>query len=371
MWLLSRYQDVAATLRDARRFTKVGHVTQRIDELSPDIRARVGGLYRNFSVGMAVTDPPAHTRIRALVSKTFTPRTVAEMRERIQAIADGLIDDLVGRDKFDLVREFAFPLPAMVVFEMLGFPTEARDQYKAWSDEIVAFHGTGRVDPDVAQRSDRALGEARAWILEQASERRDHPRDDLLTALVAAEERGDTLSADELVATVVTLGTAGHETTTGLLANGILALSRKPDQRETLRERPELVSGAIEEMLRYDPPFHRTWRVTTEPVTAGGVAIPEGAIVSQLLGAANRDPAAFADPETFNVARPEARHAAFGVGPHFCLGAPLARLEAQIAIPALLDRLGDLDVDETTLEWMPNNTFHAPTTMTVHVQSAR
>jgi cytochrome P450 len=250
----------------------------------------------------------------------------------------------------------------MVVFEILGFPAEARDRYKAWSHEIVAFHGTGRPDSEVVARSSRAFEQARSWILEQAAMRRLHPRDDLLSTLVAAEDRGDTLSSDELVATVVTLATAGHETTTGLLANGILALHRNPGQREILNDRPELSVRAVEEMLRYDAPFQRTWRVTTEPVTLGGVAIADGAIVSQLIGAANRDPAAYEDPDTLDITRPEARHVAFGFGTHFCLGAPLARLEAQLA---------DLDVDESRLEWVPNNTFHSPSTMTVRVRSSR
>ena len=191
------------------------------------------------------------------------------------------------------------------------------------------------------------------------------------TGDTAASVATGKLSSDELVATVVTLATAGHETTTGLLANGILALHRNPGQREILNDRPELSVRAVEEMLRYDAPFQRTWRVTTEPVTLGGVAIADGAIVSQLIGAANRDPAAYEDPDTLDITRPEARHVAFGFGTHFCLGAPLARLEAQLAIPALRQRLGDLDVDESRLEWVPNNTFHSPSTMTVRVRSSR
>lgn len=370
MWVLSRYADVAATLRDPRRYTKVGHVTQRLDDLPDDVLARVQPLYRNFSVGMAVTDPPSHTRIRTLVNKSFTPRIVHSLRERVGAIVDELIDSLTEVAEFDFVRDFAYPLPAIVVFELLGFPTEARDQYKAWSDAIVAFHGTDRPDPLVVERSNAAYEAAREWILEQAEQRRTAPRLDLLSELVAAEDAGHVLSQDELVATIVTLGTAGHETTTGLLANGIRALSAAPDQRRRLRDDPSTVERAVEEMLRYDPPFHRTWRVTTETVSLGGLEIEAGSIVTQLLAAANRDPDVFDEPDTFDISRSKGRHVAFGLGTHFCLGAPLARLETQLAIPRLLLRLGDLDVDQGRISWAPGNTFRLPEAMPVRVVRA-
>lgn len=367
MWVLSRYADVVSTLRDPKRFTKVGHVTRRLDELPADVLARVQPLYDNFSVGMATTDPPSHTRIRTLVNKSFTPRIVESLRVRIEAIVDELIDPLVEVDEFDFVRDFAYPLPAIVVFELLGFPAEARDQYKVWSDAIVAFHGTDRPDPAVVERSNAALEAAREWILELARERRSAPRLDLLSELVAAEEAGDVLSQDELVATVVTLGTAGHETTTGLLANGVRALSAALSQRRRLEDDPALIESAIEEMLRFEPPLQRTWRVTSEAVSVGGVRLGAGAIVTQLLGAANRDPEVFERPESFDIDRPKARHVSFGFGTHFCLGAPLARLEARSAIPRLLERLGDLDVDEARLTWVPGNTFRLPAEMPVRV----
>ena len=253
-WVLTRYDDIEKVLRDFRRFTKAGHVTKALDDLPQDVLAKIGPLRQNFSVGMPQTDPPEHTRVRGLISKAFTPAIVESMGERIQALVDELIDSVAQKGEMDLIADFAFPLPAIVVAEMLGFPTKDLDRIKAWSDGIVSFHGSGRPDPQGVLRSNDALVEMRDWLRELFEERRRQPKDDLVSHLVAVEEEAEMLTETELVATCITLLTAGHETTTGLITNGMLALLHHPDQRELLEENPDLIESAVDEFLRYAPP---------------------------------------------------------------------------------------------------------------------
>ena len=359
-WVLTRYDDIEKVLRDFRRFTKAGHVTKALDDLPQDVLAKIGPLRQNFSVGMPQTDPPEHTRVRGLISKAFTPAIVESMGERIQALVDELIDSVAQKGEMDLIADFAFPLPAIVVAEMLGFPTKDLDRIKAWSDGIVSFHGSGRPDPQRVLRSNDALVEMRDWLRELFEERRRQPKDDLVSHLVAVEEEAEMLTETELVATCITLLTAGHETTTGLITNGMLALLHHPDQRELLEENPDLIESAVDEFLRYDPPFQRTWRLTTEDIEMRGKRIRKGQVVSQMLGAASRDPERFTDPDRFDITRPDTTHFAFGFGVHYCLGASLAHREAEIAIPTLLRRLPGLKMAVDEPEWKANITFHMP-----------
>ena len=359
-WVLTRYDDVEKVLRDFRRFTKAGHVTKTLDDLPPDVLAKIGPLRQNFSVGMPQTDPPEHTRVRGLISKAFTPAIVDSMGERIQALVDELIDTVTPKGEIDLIADFAFPLPAIVVAEMLGFPTENLDQMKAWSDDIVSFHGSGRADRERVLKSNEAFVEMRSWLRELFEERRRRPKDDLVSRLVAVEEEGEKLTETELVATCITLLTAGHETTTGLITNGMLALLHHPEQRRLLEENPDLIESAVDEFLRYDPPFQRTWRLTAEDVEMRGKRIRKGQIVSQMLGAASRDPEQFPDPDRLDITRRDSAHFAFGFGVHYCLGATLAHREAEIAIPTLLRRLPGLKMAVNKPEWKTNITFHMP-----------
>ena len=357
-WVLTRYADVIAVLRDYRRFTNVGRIASFLDQLPADVRAQIQPLYDNFTVGMPNTDPPEHTRVRGLVNKAFSARVVEGMRPRVQQIVDDLLDQAEGGGGMEVIDNFAYPLPAIVIAETLGVPAEDRDRFKAWSDDIVAFHGTGRPHSETIMKSTAALLETKAWLLRLIEARRKQPEDDLISALVAAEERGDMLSETELVATCITLLTAGHETTTGLVGNGLLALLRHPDQLRKLRDNPALIGTAVEEFLRFDTSFLRAWRLTAEDVEIGGKQIPKGQTLSLMLGAANRDPAQFENPDRLDITRDPNLHTSFGWGIHFCAGAPLARREAEIAFTTLLRRFPRLKLDEEGVEWQQNNTFH-------------
>lgn len=357
-WVLTRYADVIAVLRDYRRFTNVGRIASFLDQLPANVRAQISPLYNNFTVGMPNTDPPEHTRVRGLVNSAFTARVVDGMRPRVQEIVDGLLDQAESGGAMEVIGSFAYPLPAIVIAEMLGVPAEDRDRFKAWSDDIVAFHGTGRPHIETIMKSTAALLETKAWLLRLIEARRKQPEDDLISALVAAEERGEMLSETELVATCITLLTAGHETTTGLIGNGLLALLRHPDQLRKLRENPALIGTAVEEFLRFDTSFLRAWRLTAEDVEIGGKRIPKGQTLSLMLGAANRDPAQFDHPDRLDITRDPNLHTSFGWGIHFCAGAPLARREAEIAFTTLLRRFPHMKLDEAGVEWQQNNTFH-------------
>ena len=367
-WVLTRYVDVVTVLRDNRRFTNVGRIAAFLDQLPESVRAQIRPLYANFTTGMPNTDPPEHTRVRGLVNKAFTARVVEGMRPRVQEIVDSLLDQAECEGSIEVIGDFAYPMPAIVIAETLGVPAADRDQFKEWSDDIVAFHGTGRPHIETIMKSTAALLETKEWLLQLIEARRKQPEDDLISALVAAEERGDMLNETELVATCITLLTAGHETTTGLIGNGLLALLRHPDQLRKLRENPALIGTAVEEFLRFDTSFLRAWRLTADDVEIGGQQISKGQTLSLMLGAANRDPAQFEHPDRLDITREPNLHTSFGWGIHFCAGAPLARREAEIAFTTLLRRFPRLTLDEQGVEWQKNNTFHNLKSLPVTLQ---
>ena len=344
-WLVTRAEDIDETIRDTRRFSSANRVT-RVIERTPGYGA--GGfaaLHENFAVGMAQTDPPNHTRVRGLVSAAFTPRRVEGLRARVEELVQGYLDPHVATGQIELVADLAHPLPAVVIAKMAGFPVADRERFRNWTYRINAFFfQTGVVDPVAAADANAAVLEARAWIHDLLEERRARPKDDLLSALVAAEFEGGRLTEAELLSTAITLFLGGHDTTTQLIALGMSALVRHPEQLDVLQARPELVPAAVDEMLRYDAPFQMNLRYVTEDVELGGQTLRAGDLVRQALGSANRDPARFDDPDAFRIERPPARHLSFGLGPHFCPGAPLARLQAQIAVGTMVRRLLTLRV---------------------------
>ncbi|MET9340559.1 cytochrome P450 [Nonomuraea sp. NPDC003804] len=294
---------------------------------------------------MLMSDPPDHTRLRRLVSKAFTPRRIEELRPRVQQITDELIDAFEG-DTIELIDAFAFPLPIIVICELLGIPDSDRADFRHWSGALVrpAF------DEELARQRDEAGDALRAYFRELIAQRRATPTDDLVGALVTSTE----LSEQELLSTLALLLIAGHETTVNLIGNGMLALLRNPDQLELLRERPDLLPNAVEEFLRFDAPVERgTFRIALEDMEIAGTQIPKGSFVHVSIGAAGRDPQAFERADALDVTREDNRHVAFGHGIHFCLGAPLARMEAQIAFGSLLTRLPGLALgcEEKELSW--------------------
>jgi cytochrome P450 PksS len=288
---------------------------------------------------MLDVDPPDHTRLRALVQKAFTPRVVEQVRERIQKLTESLLDRAVDQRRMDLVRDYALPIPTTIIAEMLGVPKEDRHKFHRWSRAIVKSNPSG-------WRMVRAIPSAvlfLRYIRKLVKMRRAKPQDDLVSSLVQVEEAGDQLSEDELLAMIFLLLIAGHETTVDLIGNGTLALLAHPDQLEKLRSDPELIRLAVEELLRHSGPLETaTERYAREDVTVANVRIPRGAMVYAVIASANRDERQFLNPDTVDITREPNRHLAFGLGIHYCLGAPLARLEGQIAIDALLRRVSGL-----------------------------
>ena len=344
-WLLSRAEDIEVTVKDTRRFSSADRVTSVIERM-PGWHERLFALHENFAVGMAQRDPPDHTRVRGLVSAAFTPRRIEALRPRIEALVDEHLDRVMASRRMELIADLAHPLPAIVIAELAGFPVEDRERFRDWTNRINAFFfASGVAIPEAGDSANAAIVEARAWIRPLLDDRRAQPRDDLLTALGAVEIDGERLTEAEVLSTAITLFLGGHDTTTGLIALGTSALVRHPDQLALLRERPDLVPAAVEEMLRYDAPFQLNLRYVTEDLELHGEMLRRGDLVRQALGSANRDPERWPDPDRFWIERPVGRHLAFGLGPHFCLGSALARLQAQVAIEAMVRRLPSLRLD--------------------------
>ena len=358
-WVLTRYDDVSAVLRDPR-FIK--------EPLAALVAARFGAeVPRGVGLSMLDRDPPDHTRLRGLVSKAFTPRVVEGLRPRIQQIVDELITRAQAAGSMDVIEEFAYPIPVNVICEMLGVPVADHERFKGWSLDIA--RGLDSIwlppDSDVPRRSTAARHAISDYFQGLIAQRRASPRGDLLSALIAAEEAGDKLNEEELLATCILLLIAGHETTVNLIGNGVLALLRNPGELKRLRETPGLITTAVEELLRYDGPVQRTARVASAEATIGGRTIAKGEMVMPFIGAADRDPAQFPDPDRLDLTRADNRHIAFGWGIHFCLGAPLARVEGQIAIDALVRRLPRLELMTDAPEYRQSLTLRGLKTLPV------
>ena len=348
-WLVTRYDDVARGLRhpalssDARR---AGGRAARdeLDRWMPKV-------FKVLQRSMVTVDDPDHRRLRNLVHQAFTPRRVERLTADIDAIVDRLLDDLARAKRADLLAAYALPLPLTIIGNMLGVPNAERSKFRRWSAEFLE---AGAGDPTVFLRQiPNALRLAR-FFRELIARRRAEPSDDLVTALVQAEEARDRLSEDELVGAIFLLLPAGHETTVNLIGTGVLGLLQFPEQFARLRERPELIDTAIEEILRWGNPVeHGTARYALNDLELAGWTIPKGSVVTLLLASANRDEERFADPDTLDIARDPNRHLAFGLGIHYCLGAPLARLEGRIAIQKLVQRFPDLRLATATsqLRW--------------------
>jgi cytochrome P450 len=349
-YVASRHADVSLVLRD-KRFGK-DYVDRTIRRYGPKIMDEP--TFRNFALTMLQQDPPDHTRLRGLVVKAFTARRVEDMRPRIQRIVDETLDRIAPQGRMDLIEDFAYRLPVTVICDMLGIPPEHRDMFYTGARNSGRILEPVPMTPDEIQQSNAGQAMAKMYFTQLFDLRRKNPGDDLTSQLLQAEEDGNKLSNEELYANIILLFGAGHETTVNLIGNGLLALYRNPDQLALLKANPALITNAIEEFLRYDSSVQMTGRVALEDIEdLGGKRIPKGESVLCLLGSANHDPAVYPDrPERLDITRPNVRPLSFGGGIHFCLGAQLARLEAEIAISTLLARLPDLRLDDAeNPEW--------------------
>ncbi|MEA2789340.1 MAG: hypothetical protein QOG73_1746 [Acetobacteraceae bacterium] len=343
-WFITRYDDTALLLRD-RRFGK--------DYDSPDaLMTRFGPTAMQEPAVVELThmmlmrDPPDHTRLRGLVTKAFTARRIEAMRERVRHLTDDLLEKVIPLGRMDLIRDLAFPLPVLVICELLGIPEEDQARFVTGSASGGALLNPTPPTRAEMDNANRGTLEAGAYFEALFDRRRHDPRDDLITQLVQAEEAGDRLTTAELRANVKLLFAAGHETTVNLIGNGCLALLRHPDQWRILRDNPSLIPNAIEEILRYESPVQAVARTASEPIELSGVILEPRAIVVSLIGAANRDPAVFENPDRFDITRTDLRPLSFGGGIHFCLGAQLARIEAAVVFETVLRRLPDLRLVE-------------------------
>lgn len=354
-WIISRYDDVVATLKDERL------VKDKFNALTPEQATKqpwVPGFFKPLTRNMLDLDAPDHTRLKGLVHKAFTPRLIEQMRVRIETLTEELLDDVERRGQFDLIRDYALPLPTTIIAEMLGIPAEDGKKFNRWSSAIVASNqgslGMLKAIPNIAAFM--------SYLRKLIKVRRANPQDDLISALVAVEETGDLLNEDELLAMIFLLLVAGHETTVNLIGNGVLALLEHPDQMERLRSDPTLIKPAVEELLRYNGPLETaTERYAREEITIEGVTIPRGGLVFAALASANRDESQFPNADTLDLNREPNRHLAFGQGVHYCMGAPLARMEGQIAINTLLRRMPDLRlaVAPGALRWRSQLVLHS------------
>lgn len=368
-WVVTRHADVEEILKSPDRFSSSGWEARFLGLLPEGFADQVPAVTGHYGTSvLSNTDPPDHRRLRTMVVKSFTPRVLKGMTPAIERLVAEMLAPLRDRGEFDLLSEFAYPLPATVIAQLLGAPEEAGEDYARWSADVVAFVGTGTPDADRARRLDASLTAFRDHLEPLLRERRSDPREDLLSHL-AAEHDGESLSDDELVATCVTLLFAGHETTANLIANGLLTLIRHPDQMELLSESPELMPAAVEEMLRFEGPVQRVRRVATEDLELAGQTIREGDLVMGFIGAANRDPEVFDEPDRFDVTR-EPTHLAFGKGIHFCVGAGLSRLEAPIALNRILSEFPDLSLASPPA-WKPNITFRGLERLELEVGEGR
>jgi cytochrome P450 len=364
-WAAARYADVERILREPAFSTNrdevplikmVRHATREVPEFQ--------GFIDN---NLLMIDGPRHRRLRGLVAKAFTPRRVESLRPRVKTLVDLLLDRMAAGSEVDLIRDFAQPLPTVVIAELLGVPSSDQARFRVWSDALAELLDplSGREGLDRPVRANRELS---AYLRELLAERRLAPRDDLLSAMSEAQEEGESLAEGELVALASLLLAAGNETTTNLIGNAVLLLLRHKDERKRLQDDLALLPGAVEECLRFEPPVQLTDRAVVEPVELAGVRLQPGTIVAALIAAANRDPEQFPDPDRFDVGRSENRHLAFGSGNHYCIGAALARLEAQVALEGLLRRFPDFEGPPTPPAWKPSIVLRGPTALPVRLR---
>lgn len=359
VWRLSRYRDVVRLLREVPAGVRT---TAGALPFVDDPESRPGRF-------MLQQDPPNHTRLRKLASRAFTPRAVSRLQPKIAAVVDECLDRVIPDGRMDVVHDLALPVPSTLICEMMGVPLADRDRFTTWTAEATHGLAAGLAPPEVLERATAAGGHLADYFTALIEERRKNLGDDILSNLIRAEEEGDRLSPEELISQSIGLLIAGFETTIGLISNGTRALIRHPDQIALLQAEPGLIAGAVDECLRYDSPISLTPRVLHEDAVFDGITIKRDSVVWGLLAAANRDPEQFAEPDRFDVRRPNSdEHLAFGGGAHFCLGAHLAHLEGELAIGGLMARARDFELESDTVEWGPS-LFRVPGKLPIRFRS--
>ncbi len=360
-WVATRYEDVTAILRDKRfgkcfvERTERVHGTEVWDQ----------PVYASMRNWMLVMDPPDHTRLRGLVARAFAPRHLKALRPRIQQLVDDSLDAVEDKGEMDFLEDFAYPLPVHVICDMLGIPAEDRNWFFDGSRVSGRLIDPTPMTPEELQQVNEGHMQQVAYFKDLFERRRKTPDDDIITELLSAADDGDKLSDDELIGNIILLFGAGHETTVNMLGNGMLHLLSNPDEWEKLKADPSLVPNAIEEMLRFDSSVQMTGRTPLEDVEIGGVTIPKGEQILNLLGAANRDPDQYVDPEEFKIDRQNVQPTSFGGGIHHCLGAPLARIEGEIALATLIKRLPNIRLANDDPEWRMTFTLRGLATLPV------
>jgi cytochrome P450 len=374
LWLAFRYQDVRTVLSDYESFSsRVLGGGATISEEEAAAIAQATGLENNFRKSLIASDPPLHRKLRDLLSKAFTPRAIEKLEPRIAELTTQMLDNVIAGGKMDVVHDLAYPLPVIVIAEMLGVPSEDHAEFKGWSDDLVSNSNEfiAGVPSDESQADNRydSYGQMSSYLIRMLNLRRAEPRDDLISALLAAEVDGQKLTQNDLLSFCVLLLIAGNITTTNLITNAVIAFTENPGAYSQLQSSPELVPPAVEEALRYYSPVQAMARLTRREVMLGGQTIPAGRRVVAWIGSANRDETVFPNADQFDITRQPNPHIAFGYGIHYCLGAPLARLEGKIALAAISQRLHNLQrADDAPLDFMPgmllNGVTHLPVTFT-------
>ena len=364
-WVITRYEDVKRVLRNDN--FSADRISPFFEAMPPEKQQPIKELIRYLNTWVAFKDPPEHTRLRQLMRTVFTPAAVAEMSGFIESAVDHLLAELEGKKQIDFIEKFAYPLPAMVILEMLGLPQSDMDLLKDWSNKMQLFIGSATTSPHKYALAEEGAIQMAAYFREVIRDREQHPGSDMITKLLAIRDSDDTLTEDEVIGTSMLFLFGGHETTTNLIGNGIRALLLHPDQMSLLRDRPELIDSAVEEMLRYDGPTGASVRIVKESHQFHDKWLESGQRVFVMIHAANHDLEAFEQPDTFDITREPNHHLTFNYGAHFCMGAPLARLEGKIAMARLIKHFPNLRLSDSECEYMDTMVMRGVRNMSVEL----
>jgi pimeloyl-[acyl-carrier protein] synthase len=365
-WLVSRYDDIVALLNDPR--VSSARVEATFAVLPEGVQQELQPLRHVLGSRMLLSDPPRHTRLRTLMTKAFSARVTEAKRERIEEICNHFLDRVMAQGTMDVMQDVAVPLPGWVIADMLGVPREDQEDFTRWSrDQVRVYDRSGTMHEriPIMRQGQASMLEMKAYLEEVIAARRKEPREDLITMMIQAEEAGDRLTTNEMVVMCIALLVGGNNSTAHLIGNAILTLARHPEAIAQLRADQALIRPAIEEVMRYDSPVQATSRVAREPIEIGGQTIAAGQNIYVLFGSANRDEAQFPDPTRFDIARAPNRHLTFAHGPHFCLGAAIARAEAQSAVLTIVRRCADLQLAGDHVEWIEGFAFRGPKSLPV------